>query len=397
MKLQESRDLVNPPTERPATLQLGAGGCNDLSMAVHDRDPRTAGAPGISFLMPEADQHMAALWAELGPTERVERFIKDAALMSPRLIALTSSRLIAIKGLAGSTVEVTLPRPLTVTVSGKPGKWQVGIAAGDGRRFSLKSERSEDILALQGADFVAHSGHRAQQPPGATARPVAGWVPSRIIASWQDAELAAVEHMQYLGFGDAHPTPSGPDGGLDVIATNAAAQVKFHAVPAGSPAVQQLAGAAYTFEHKLFYATAYSADAVRWADQAVIALFRLTEFSSVEPLNGTAARLTEQESVPRATTAKAGDTYFDEQVAQTISWCQQIIQAAGWQTQVSNRRKNRDLIEARRAAVELAQSALASLDRLNDARLGTFRRASALTDARSKAKKAARQLGVRLQ
>jgi hypothetical protein len=366
-------------------------------MPVHGRDPRTAGAPGITFLMPEADRHMAALWGELGPTERVERFIKDAALMNTRLIALTDTRLIAIKGLAGSSVEVVLPRPLNVTVSGRPGKWQVTIAAPDGRRFSLKSERSEDILALQRADFVGHTGHRPQPPPGSTTTAGPAWMPSRIIASWQDAELVAVEHMQHLGFTDAHPTQSGPDGGLDVIATNAAAQVKLHAVPAGSPAVQQLAGAAYMFQHKLFYATAYSPEAVRWADEASIALFRLTEFSGVEPLNRAAAQLTKPEFPPPAAAADAGNKYYEEQVAQTISWCQQIIQAAGWETQASNPRKNRDLIEARRGALELAQAALASLDRLNDARLGAFRRAGALTDARSMAKKAAKQLAIRLR
>jgi len=371
--------------------------CDDHVMRVQDRDPRTAAAPGITFLMPEADQHMATLWAELGPTEQVERFIKDAALMNTRLIALTATRLIAIKGLAGSTVEVALPRPLSVSVAGRPGKWQVTIAARDGRRFSLKSERSEDILALQGADFVGDPGHPPQSKPRSTPPAGGAWMSSRIITSWQDAELVAVEHMQHLGFADAHPTPSGPDGGLDVIATNAAAQVKLHAVPAGSPAVQQLAGAAYTFQHKLFYATAYSADALRWADEAAIALFRLTEFSGVEPLNGAAAQLTKPKTSQPAAARNAGDKYFDEQLAQTISWCQQIIQAAGWETQASNPRKNRGLIEARREAVELAKSALASLDRLNDARLGSFRRASALTDARSKAKKAAKKLGIRLR
>lgn len=64
------------------------------------------------------------------------------------------------------------------------------------------------------------------------------------IDTWQDAEVLAAEHMRGIGFLDAHTTPPGVDGGIDVLAQRAVAQVKFHATPVGAPSVQQLAGIA---------------------------------------------------------------------------------------------------------------------------------------------------------
>ncbi|WP_405859944.1 restriction endonuclease [Streptomyces sp. NBC_00090] len=61
----------------------------------------------------------------------------------------------------------------------------------------------------------------------------AGVFRARSIRTWQDAELAAVDHMHGLGFTDAQMTGAGADGGIDVIARDAIAQVKHYSQPVG--------------------------------------------------------------------------------------------------------------------------------------------------------------------
>ena len=63
------------------------------------------------------------------------------------------------------------------------------------------------------------------------------------ITSWQEAERNAARWMRHWGFGDARLTSSGADGGVDVRARAAVAQVKFEASQVGRPALQRLYGA----------------------------------------------------------------------------------------------------------------------------------------------------------
>jgi hypothetical protein len=65
----------------------------------------------------------------------------------------------------------------------------------------------------------------------------------REVSSWQAAEVNAADWMRYWGFLDARVTQSGSDGGIDVRATGAVAQVKREAKAVGRPAVQNLVGA----------------------------------------------------------------------------------------------------------------------------------------------------------
>jgi hypothetical protein len=112
-----------------------------------------------------------------------------------------------------------------------------------------------------------------------------GEVPAGV-STWQEAEALAAQHMRSIGFPDAVVTGAGTDGGVDVISSAAIAQVKFHAVPVGSPDVQRLKGAAHEHETALFYsASGYTEAAKLFADKAGIALFVIGPWSQVAAVN----------------------------------------------------------------------------------------------------------------
>ncbi|MFD4832184.1 restriction endonuclease [Streptomyces uncialis] len=91
---------------------------------------------------------------------------------------------------------------------------------------------------------------------------------ARAIRTWQDAELAAVDHMRSIGFAEAQVTGSGADGGIDVIAHDAIAQVKHYGQPIGVGPIRELRGVADAHHHLLFYASGgYTASALKFADE----------------------------------------------------------------------------------------------------------------------------------
>ena len=53
-------------------------------------------------------------------------------------------------------------------------------------------------------------------------------VPARIPRDADDFETVCAEWMENAGFSEVARTPKGPDGGIDVIASNAVGQAKFH-------------------------------------------------------------------------------------------------------------------------------------------------------------------------
>ena len=117
--------------------------------------------------------------------------------------------------------------------------------------------------------------------------------PQVLVHSWQVAEELAGWHMKELGFADVSLTASGADGGIDVAADDAVAQVKHYAkAPIGAPAVQQLRGAAVNMDWALFYSlSGYTKSAVGYANAASVALFQYDENGVVEPRNNVAAQL----------------------------------------------------------------------------------------------------------
>lgn len=102
-----------------------------------------------------------------------------------------------------------------------------------------------------------------------------------------------------MGYTDAALTGGGADGGVDVVAREAVAQVKAEARPSGRPVVQQLAGVAW-HENKqpLFFSLGgFSNEAVEWADDAEVALFSFDLTGEAVPANHIASRLLNVKSV----------------------------------------------------------------------------------------------------
>lgn len=123
-----------------------------------------------------------------------------------------------------------------------------------------------------------------------TSGSVPGKPPNRLIRTAQDAEMVAAEWMTFLGFGAAHVTPPGADGGVDVVAERGVAQVKMEGLPTGRPVVQETHGAAVV-ESKAavcFSLAGYTDEAVAWADKAGVALLRFDFQGVPEPVNSLA-------------------------------------------------------------------------------------------------------------
>jgi hypothetical protein len=95
------------------------------------------------------------------------------------------------------------------------------------------------------------------------------------ITTWREAEHFAAAHMRSLGFADADVTPLGIDGGIDVLAGGAVAQVKyFSAGSIGAPIVQHLKGVAGADRGAVFYAlSGYTTAALAFAESAGVASF----------------------------------------------------------------------------------------------------------------------------
>lgn len=100
----------------------------------------------------------------------------------------------------------------------------------------------------------------------------------RMVRNYREAEALARDWLIYFGFADAEVTPDGADGGIDVDAEDAIAQVKFQALPVGRPVVQALLGVS-SHQHKtpfFFASSGYTSSAITFADEVGIALFMFT-------------------------------------------------------------------------------------------------------------------------
>ncbi|MEV4721255.1 restriction endonuclease [Micromonospora noduli] len=114
------------------------------------------------------------------------------------------------------------------------------------------------------------------------------------IRTWQDAEHNAAEWMRYWGYADAAARPGGSDGGIDVQASGAVAQVKYHASAVGRPALQLLYGARGGASHKqliFFTGSGYTTTAVTYADENDMALFVYSLDGSMRAMNAIAERI----------------------------------------------------------------------------------------------------------
>lgn len=139
-------------------------------------------------------------------------------------------------------------------------------------------------------------------PPSVTAGPPA----PRLIRSPSDAEEAAAEWVRWLGFTDAEVTGRGADGGVDVRGRAIVGQVKAHMVPVSRPDLQRLYGIAQAEKRlALFFSLmSYTEQAVAWADEVGMALFRFNHAGEVEPVNSAAGILFERAELDPAGTGQ---------------------------------------------------------------------------------------------
>ncbi|MFE7720130.1 restriction endonuclease [Nocardia rhizosphaerihabitans] len=106
----------------------------------------------------------------------------------------------------------------------------------------------------------------------------------------RQAELNAAEVMKRLGYVDATATEVGADGGIDIRARGALAQVKWKGAAAGRPDLQRLVGARGHGTEQLYFfaATAYSRPAVDYANDMGIILYLYDLTGGASPVSRTA-------------------------------------------------------------------------------------------------------------
>lgn len=115
------------------------------------------------------------------------------------------------------------------------------------------------------------------------------------ITTPHQAELSAQDQMRSWGFVDAVATTGGADGGIDVRARSALAQVKWKAGVTGRPEIQQLHGARGNGSEQLYFfsASGYSDQAVAYADEVGVLLMIYDPLGEVTGANTAAQQYLE--------------------------------------------------------------------------------------------------------
>ncbi|HET9731932.1 MAG TPA: restriction endonuclease [Acidimicrobiales bacterium] len=143
-------------------------------------------------------------------------------------------------------------------------------------RYKRAAAIGAQVLYDEQAKLLRAAQARDQWRAKEAVRKAQGQEPApRLLRTTRDAEFVAAEWMRYYGFRDAEVTQATRDEGIDVVASQAVAQVKMQAIPVGRPQVQQLFGCAQAARASaLFFALGgYTADAQQWADRVGVALF----------------------------------------------------------------------------------------------------------------------------
>lgn len=122
----------------------------------------------------------------------------------------------------------------------------------------------------------------------------------QFITTFHEAELNAAALMRSWGFSDAVATTGGADGGIDVSARGALAQVKWKNGSAGRPDLQRLYGARGTSSNKalfFFAASSYTKGAIEYADSVGMSLLIYDPTGQALPANDVARKFLEQVGV----------------------------------------------------------------------------------------------------
>lgn len=109
----------------------------------------------------------------------------------------------------------------------------------------------------------------------------------------KEAEERAAKIMRDIGFSDAKRSRTGPDRGVDVTATGAIAQVKWHSKQIPRTTTQEFAGAwlhrqrTWKRNEKMFFFSkgGYSRFATQYADDIGMVLFVFTKGGKITPAN----------------------------------------------------------------------------------------------------------------
>ncbi|NYI44951.1 hypothetical protein BJ993_002031 [Nocardioides aromaticivorans] len=321
-------------------------------------DHRTATLAGDRGARRQLEKVADRLFADLRSNERAE-WVAISTGMAPALVVATDSRLLTISMIGRSTQAIE--RPFTI-VLGKKRLIGQSVDVFDARGLCLSLLLQEpDLRALQmtgGASSPSGSTTQAPPPPPSAPPDPAGTAPppgstgawrwGRPVTSWQEAELLAAAHMVDLGFSGATVTPGGADAGLDVIAHDAAAQVKYHEGPTGRPDIQRLIGAAHGLRSRIFYASSYTTAAILEADRLGVALFQFTPEGLVVAINDAARGLAPGAPAPDQRTA-FGALTFESRQNRAIRWSQQIEDATKVPISDRKRRGAKQLVERQRA------------------------------------------------
>ncbi|MCL9759190.1 restriction endonuclease [Frankia sp. AiPa1] len=108
------------------------------------------------------------------------------------------------------------------------------------------------------------------------------------IEDWSGAEIVAASWLRRLGYPDAQVTPPGTDGGVDVFAVGAVAQVKWEEKKAGIRYVQRLVGSSSLGQDLFFFSkTGYTAQALKWSQTSEhrVALFIMRPDGDLDAAN----------------------------------------------------------------------------------------------------------------
>lgn len=368
-------------------------------------DHRTATLAGDRGARRQLEKVADRLFAELRPHERAE-WVAISTGMAPALVVATDSRPLTLSMIGRSTQAID--RPFTIAL-GKKRLIGQSVDVSDARGLCLTLLLQEpDLRALQmtgGASSRSGSTTEAPPPPpsasadpGAATAPPPGstgaWRWGRPVMTWQDAELLAAAHMADLGFSGATVTPGGADAGLDVVAQDAAAQVKYHEGSTGRPDIQRLIGAAHGFRTRIFYASSYTTAAILEADRLGVALFQFTPEGLVVAINDAARGIAPRSPVPDQRTA-FGALTFESRQNRAIRWSQQIEDATKVPISDRKRRGAKQLVERQRA-LELMLHGLEQLRDSDNPSYKRRRKERTLSEAEKTLKQAAAVLRIQL-
>ena len=328
---------------------------DDLSL-----DPRTRDAYARADIsIPARGRAAARLLKALPPAPAGHVLRLDSAELatSAYTIALTATHVITAGAGwtdAAQTYSASALKSIEVT---SPHRLQLVFRVFGMRHVYSQVRETPDLLSayhhFSGGRAALARPTRSPAPPRTRAldaaaprvAPASQMLPPAL--TWQDAELLAAAHMGGLGFAGARLTRAGADGGIDVEAPAAVAQVKHYLSPVGPRPVRELAGVARG-RTALFYCwTGYTAAAVTAAQDGGVALFTYTSAGQVEGVNAVAHALARRGAAKVDITAVLNeDRDITERASKVMAKARSLTRVRG----LSSWRRERVLVKVRAAA-----------------------------------------------